>query len=435
MKKNIAVIGAGMGGLQAAYTLAKAGCDVTVYEKSDREHLCHDQIDVCEVKLFTDLDIPVPEGSKKSTPCYFVGPNTDKSILLNINEDDRDWSIERRTFGKERTAACEEAGVKFEFGKAVDSLIFEKDAVKGIKIGKKEVLADLVIDASGCNSPFRAEFNGKGGITAKPGSDEIFNVFHSYYEPREGIEYDDKYKFYLKYMGKPGICWCGMEFDGSISTLIGNIGDLTEESYEESFAQLKKDNPIIGDKLIRGGFATSIPVRYPAPIMVSEGYATVGDSAFMTIPLLGNGIANAIRGGQMLAEAIIDDGSVSIYTLWKYQVNYFKKIGALCCFVDFIKRGLISTDNDELTYLFESEIITDEDVDAIFSGHLPNIKPDVIIQKFKKAAKAHGFFGTMLSSALKGAEAMRVAQKIPEDYDVSKVFAWKFKLDSLYKKN
>lgn len=432
MNKKIVVIGAGMGGLQAAFALAKEGNDVTVYEKSDRDHLCHDQIDVCEIKLFTDLDIPVPEGSKKSTPCYFVGPFTDKSILLNIDEEQRDWSIERRTFGRERTVACEEAGVKFEFSKKVDSLIFKNDAVVGIKIGKKQIFADLVIDASGCNSPFRESFGGKKGITGKIKSNEVFNIYHSYYEPREGVQYDDQYKFYLKYLGKPGICWCGMEFDGTISTLIGNIGDLSKESYEESFAQLKIDNPIIGDKLLRGGFATSIPVRYPAPIMVSDGYASVGDSAFMTIPLLGNGIANSIRGGQMLADSIISDDSVCVDTLWKYQVTYFKKIGALCCFVDYIKRGLLATDNEELKFLFDCGIVTNEDVDAIFSGRLPNIKPADLVNRLKNGCKAHSFFGTMVGAAVKGLEAMLVALKIPEKYDASKIYEWKFNLDNMF---
>ena len=433
MVDKIVVAGAGQGGIQAAFALAKAGYDVTVYEKSDREHLCHDQIDVCERKLFTDLDIPVPEGSKVSTPCYFVGPFTDKSLLLDINEEERDWSLERRTFARERVAACEEVGVKFEFGKTAEKLITDLNGIKGVVIDGEEVLASLVIDACGCNSPLRESLGGKFGITAKIKSDEVFNIYHSYYEPKEGVVYDDQYKFYLKYLGKPGICWCGMEIDGSISTLIGNIGDLTEESYEESFAQLKRDNPIISDKLLRGGFATSIPVRYPAPIMVANGYASVGDSAFMTIPLLGNGISNAIRGGQMLAEAIIESDSVAVGDLWKYQVRYFNELGALCCFVDYIKRGLLATDNDELKYLFECGIVTNEDIAGIFSGKLNLISPKDLAGRIADAYRTRGFFGTMASAAVKGFKAMVVAFQIPKEYDASKIFAWKYKLDNLYK--
>ena len=36
MKKNIAIVGAGIGGMSAAYDLARAGHDITIYEAGEQ---------------------------------------------------------------------------------------------------------------------------------------------------------------------------------------------------------------------------------------------------------------------------------------------------------------------------------------------------------------------------------------------------------------
>jgi flavin-dependent dehydrogenase len=77
--------------------------------------------------------------------------------------------------------------------------------------------------------------------------------------------------------------------------------------------------------------------------MVGKGYVAIGDCAFMTTPLVGSGISNSLRAGQILAEEIIKNNSVSIETLWQYQVRYYKEIGAENFFVDCLKRTLLNS--------------------------------------------------------------------------------------------
>ena len=52
---------------------------------------------------------------------------------------------------------------------------------------------------------------------------------------------------------------------------------------------------------------TSIPVRQPLAVMIADGYAAIGDSAFMAIPINGSGIGCSMRAGKMLADAVIAD--------------------------------------------------------------------------------------------------------------------------------
>ena len=42
--------------------------------------------------------------------------------------------------------------------------------------------------------------------------------------------------------------------------------------------------------------------------MVADGYAAIGDSAFMTVPVIGSGIANALKAAKILADAISSIG-------------------------------------------------------------------------------------------------------------------------------
>ncbi|MCR5150021.1 MAG: NAD(P)/FAD-dependent oxidoreductase [Clostridiales bacterium] len=431
---KITVVGAGQGGLQAALLLANAGYDVTVYEKSPRSELGHDQLDAVEPGFFEQMSIPLPAGAKRAVTASFLAPYSDAVLTLNTPEEKENWSIERRIFSLEQVERCEKAGVKFFFETEVKGLVFKRDCVTGIQTDDGEILSDLVIDAGGVYSVCRESFHGRFGITEKPKEDEVFNIVHTYYEPAPGVNLPDTYNYYLKYNGSYGICWCGIEVDGSVSTLIGNIGELKNEEYERLFACLRKDNPIIGEKVLRGGRYTAIPVRYPAPIMVANGYASVGDSAFMTVPIMGNGIASSIRAGQFLAESVIENGDASISTLWKYEVKFFKKYGAVFCFLDILKRGLLETDDDTLKFLFESGIVTNEEIESVLHGRTPSVTLTELKQKVTNLMKIRKSVASVAAAAFKGVMAMTHALNIPQEYDSKSIFVWAYKLDSFFKK-
>lgn len=436
MNKKIAIIGAGHGALYAAKFLAEAGADVTVFEKSEFESISHDRTDCIEAKLFEETALPWSEGSYKGDPCSFIAPFSEKMLYVYTEEKARDITVERKAFAHMLIAHAKEKGAKFEFGKEVESLIVEDLAVKGIVVDGESIYADLVIDASGLMSPFRGQLPNILGITSMPKDDEVFNVYHASYCWKEGVEPPKgkaSWKIYLKYLGKKGISWVNCERENDAAILIGMIGELKENDFEELFAQLKKDNPIIGDTLLRGGQFAPISVRYPASVLVAEGYALIGDSAFMTIPLLGSGLANAIRAGQYLAEEIIKADSVDINALWNYQVKYFKKIGAVSCVVDSVKRALLELDNAELKYIIESGIVTDDDVKAILNGGALNIKPADLIERFKGLVKARGALKTLLKYVSKGVHAASVSMMIPKEYSLLAVNSWSKKLDRIFK--
>ena len=119
--------------------------------------------------------------------------------------------------------------------------------------------------------------------------------------------------------------------------------------------------------------------------------------------------------------------------MWKYQVEYFQRIGAPCCLIDCIKRFLLNADNDELRFLFESEIISNEELSNILNGRFTLISATKLIDKIKKAHKIRGLFGGLFKAALKGLNAMRIAVSVPKEYNTIKIRRWQAKLEDSMK--
>lgn len=431
---KIVIIGAGHGGLQAAKELSKNGFRVTVYEKNPPEKVSYNWRDDVEPTVFEELKIILPDNSRKTGRTSFVAPFSEKPIYMEKEENATEWSIKRNIFVLSLVKSAEEAGAEIKFNTPVESLIIENNEVKGVIIKNEKIFADLVIDSSGIDSSFRKEVAKIFNITEKLDDNEVFTVYRAFVKTATGekLPENHKKKVYLKYLGMPGISWCICEPDGLVNILIGRVGKMHESEFKNALLKLKKSNPVISDEIVMGGEFGRIPVRYPLTKMVGKGYATVGDAAFMTIPLTGSGISNSLRAGQILAEEIIKNNSVSVDTLWAYQVKYYKEIGAEHFFVDYVKRTLLNSNNEDIKYIFESGIITEDDLCNFSSGKGLKFTPYEIIIKLRKCLKKSYFVMTILSALIKGIKAKNRAMKIPQNYDEEKIKLWQTKVEGLF---
>ncbi|MBR3809153.1 MAG: NAD(P)/FAD-dependent oxidoreductase [Clostridia bacterium] len=431
---KIVVIGAGHGGLQAAKELSKNGFEVTVYEKNSPEKVSYDWRDDVEPTVFEELKIILPDNSRKTGRTSFVAPFSEKPFYMENEENANEWSIKRNAFVLLLVKIAQEAGAEIKFNTPVESLIIEDNEVKGVRVNDKKIFSDLVIDSSGIDSVFRKEVAKIFNITEKIDDNDVFTVYRAFVKTvaGENLPKNHKKKVYLKYLGMPGISWCICEPDGLVNILIGRVGELHESEFKNAILKLKKANPFISDEIVMGGKFGRIPVRYPLTKMVGRGYATVGDAAFMTIPITGSGISNSLRAGQILADEIIKNNSVSVETLWRYQVKYYEEIGAEHFFVDYVKRTLLMSDNEDIKYIFESGIITEDDLCNFSSGNGLKLTPQKIIFKLSKCIKKSNFVITLLSALMKGLKAKMWAMKIPQKYDEEKIKLWQMKVEGLF---
>ena len=96
--KNIIIAGAGHGGLVAAALLAKAGFNVTVYEKKQENELGYDQYDSVHLDGFELSGVPIPEAYKvKRTGITFMVPGTDLPPLKQgVSDNTYNVEIDRK---------------------------------------------------------------------------------------------------------------------------------------------------------------------------------------------------------------------------------------------------------------------------------------------------------------------------------------------------
>ncbi len=430
---RIIVAGAGIGGLRAAALLGKGRADVTVYERadsaSDMRYPWHDDV---SPSAFTDSGLELPKDSFIKKDWSFVAPDGSGIRRMHEEESKADYSVWRTRLNAELVEYAEKY-CAVRFGKNVTALTSDNGRVTGVVVDGREEKADLVIDSTGLDSPLK---QGAKSIT-RHSADEVFVVYRAFYEKNfEAPEAEHSNKAYLKHMGESGIAWAIQ--DGElVDVLVGRLGEMSDETLKRALSVLKRENPTIGEKTVMGGGIYRIPVRYPATRMVSDGYAAIGDAAYMTIPMLGSGIASSMAAAKMLSDVVaeaLDAGksaseAASSENLWKYQRRFFTEIGANHCGVDVMKRGVLSFPDDMLGWLLTSSVLTNADVCSLAKGNPIYIGFGEALKKVRTAGI--GKIPALLkvnSMLTRSHRAIRLARRIPERYSAEAIARWEKKL-------
>ncbi len=370
--RKILVAGAGHGGISAAINLARAGYDVTVYEKQKREEMGYDWEDAIELSAFDFAEIERPDESIYIKSHHMAYMSPDGNHILRMPYDKgigRRVHMERKGLTKHLFAQADKAGVKLVFEREIIGPIVEGNRVKGMKIkdGERElaVEGDLLIDAAGLFSPIRRQLPESSGVLKDFEDRNIFNAYRIYFDNTDGTVTDPAYNVTFFHMDKPGISWTITD-EKFVDIIVGKFkmkGELTMKEVEDSIADFRSRYPFIGEKVLRGGEKIeSIPISRMVPKIVYNGYAAVGDSAGMTIPLSGSGLVLSIMGGKYLADCVksIGNGEFSEKNLWKYEYNYFQEQGRNYLLLDVFKNFFTYVTAKDLNYILKKKILTEQ---------------------------------------------------------------------------
>ena len=423
MDRKIIVAGAGHGGIVAAYYLALEGYDVTVYEKGKKGKLGLKQTDSVHLDGFELSGIPVPEDYKVvRTPITFCVPGTDIEPISQVQSDDSyTVEIDRNALYKHLISLAEDAGAKFVYNCEITEPLILGGRVVGIKTNKGDIYADMVIDACGLYSPLRMNLPDFMNITKMPGMHDILHTYRAYFNRLKSAE-EPKFKYEVSLIPGDdcGLMWV-ITHEKTVDVFLGFFKGIDEEKIENCLEILRKDNPHIGQRLLKGGNVVDIPVRQPLAIMVADGYAAVGDSAFMTIPVKGSGIGYAMRAGKLLADCIASDtdGIYDKETLWEYQSKFFEDIGFGACMLAVVKGLFPMLTMDDLEYALGGKLISSEDFsmfgsEAGLGKIITSLKASVIMDKAKKIV---GFpdLRKLISTAAKNVAKMKVVESRYKD--------------------
>ena len=435
--KRIIVAGAGHGGLAAAYNLSQNGYDVTIIERQSRENLGYDWHDTIDMSAFTEAGIPCPDEAMY-TPNYpqvFTNPKATVKIPLPFDEKDG-FMIDRKVLINYLVDCCESVGVKFVFSASVISPLFSTDKIIGLRYRKDgktvSAFSDLVIDAAGMNSPVRKNLPDKCGILKELKEKDVFYVYRVYYENTNGEKLDPPYSVHLFHNNRPGLDWFITEND-RCDILVGKFGSsgkLTQKEIDEGVEDFRKLYPFMGDKIIRGGQSGVIPLRSVLPVIVCDGYAAVGDSAGMTVPLNGCGIVLSMKAGKLLADAVIDagDGEIDAKALWKYQYNYFQLHGKKLLIIAVFKKFFAYISGKNVDFFLEKKILTAKQLS--FRTGLPVDKE--FVATVMKTCWRVWYLSFPLMDVLGSFPVLSlVCAAMPSEYDKKKVLKWAKKYERL----
>ncbi len=423
MDRKIIVAGAGHGGIVAAYYLALEGYDVTVYEKGKKGKLGLKQTDSVHLDGFELSGIPVPEDYKVvRTPITFCVPGTDIEPISQVQSDNSyTVEIDRNALYKHLISLAEDAGAKFVYNCEIKEPLILGGRVVGIRTNKGDIYADMVIDACGLYSPLRMNLPDFMNITKLPGENNVLHTYRAYFNRlKTADEPEFKYEVSLIPGEDCGLMWVITQ-EKTVDVFLGFFKGIDEQKITDCLDVLRKDNPHIGKRLLKGGNIVDIPVRQPLAVMVADGYAAVGDSAFMTIPVKGSGIGYAMRAGKLLADCIASDpdGIYDKETLWEYQSKFFEEIGFGACMLAVVKGLFPMLTMDDLEYALGGKLISSEDFsmfgsEAGLGKIITSLKASVIMDKAKKIV---GFpdLRKLISTAAKNVAKMKVVESRYKD--------------------
>jgi len=427
---TILIAGAGHGGLAAAGILARHGHAVTVFERCPEENLGYDWTDIFNMRCFGEAGIPLPpEGTYHSVPDFtFHNPSHTVSVTAVIPAHLTEMGMERRDLLRHLIGFARESGVTFEFEATVEKPLVEGNRVIGLavkdKTGPRKISADLVIDAAGMDSPVRRQLPDAWGLTGKYRRDQYFTVFRAFYSRTDAAPLSgDPFNVYFFPLGRKSVTWIARE-EGYVDMMCGAFEDTTRERAEELRRSLLPHHPEMCGEIVRGGQVVKIPVRRPVSLMVADGYAAIGDSAGMTVPIIGSGITNCIRAAKMLSDVILSAKDMSTASLWPYQVEYMKKIGAVHACLDPLKTMMLTMGPGTVDFLLERRILDADDMSKARTGReIGFTLPQLALRGLRGA----GHMPTMLKLAGRLAASRKLKRhvmNIPARYDEGAVRSW-----------
>jgi flavin-dependent dehydrogenase len=317
--------------------------------------------------------------------------------------DGAGYMLNRQKLPEVQNERAKKRGVNFEFEINLTGLIYDGDQVVGVEgIDNKtkqpyKKTAKVVIDATGITSMLRNGIKNTTKMEKKIDRRDIESTgrYIMYFENAQEdlTEFDPDYCIiHLDQDIAPG--GYGWVFPKGQNKV--NIGLGVEKSLlEQRNARLKKSdtvsslidqyvarnkamkNPKLSEDPIDKNNAVGnfqVSVRRQNDCLVANGYAVVGDAAWMPKPLDAGGIGPALVAGTIIGKCIveaIESGDVTEKGLWKYNKEFINEYGYKTAGLEVFRRLIQTLTNDQISYGMK-HFLGDLDVEAISKGEHPD---------------------------------------------------------------
>ena len=332
-----------------------------------------------------------PELEHPVSGVYVYSPDRKSKVLF----EGEGYLFNRKLAPRRQVADAKKYGVEFLYDASVEGLLSENGFVTGVE-GKKSDLtpfrftSKLVIDATGSSSILRRRLpipsmiekeidpddvvvTGRYILDFKPAKEDA-----TFFDPSYCIIHLDQF------IAPAGYAWVFPKGKAKVNIGLGvsksglarrNRRFGLNDNLQSLIDKYLVDNPVVKDYTQPSDDANSgntkgnwqVPVRRHNDCMVANGFAVVGDSAWMPRPIDAGGISPSIYGGTILgkvAAQALEAGDVSEGSLWKYNVEYMNTHGYPMASFEVLRRYLQTVTNEQIDYGMK-HFLSEEDVVAI----------------------------------------------------------------------
>jgi digeranylgeranylglycerophospholipid reductase len=291
------------------------------------------------------------------------------------------FMLNRKLLPVRQVEDAKKAGVEFAFEVSLDGLFAEEGWIRGV-VGRNadgspfRKTAKVVIDAAGSATKLRRTIPIASKIEKEIDRDDMESTGRYILEFEQGVEdktwFDPKYALihFDQNLSPGGYCWTFGRGENKANIGLGvqksaldarnaklnrkdSLQDLIDE-YVKSNKAIK--NPVESkapaDKGNTKG-SWQVPVRRHNDCLVANGFAIVGDAAWMPRPIDAGGIGPCIYSSVILGGVIaraLEAGDTSEAGLWSYNVEYMRFYGYQMASFEILRAYLQTLTNEQISY-------------------------------------------------------------------------------------
>lgn len=377
MNNEVIVVGGGSCGSFSAFSAAKAGADVVVYEEHEAIGIpshCPGYLSLSGLKRLGLLPLPKKVVENTFRNAVFYSPyGREFSVRFSSPVT---CAVDRELFDRHVADLAMKTGAEYRLGTRVDSLVLVSGFVKGIVInheGKNETFtSNIVIDAEGVSSSLlkKAEYPTLNRF-------DVVNAVNAEVDKIDDVE-RDTIEVYLGRKYAHGLyAWIIPKRDGT-----AKIGLATKtDNPKECLQKLIHTHPVASNKLRKSKIVKEayhpIPLGGAIPRTYHNGLLIVGDAASQVKPTTGGGVIFGLLcskiAGEVAAKAVVSS-DCSAEFLSQYQCRWKKAIGFEFTVMRYLRLMLNKLSDKEVDKLiglcskFEVGKILEEHGDLDFEG-------------------------------------------------------------------
>ncbi|MDG6900413.1 MAG: NAD(P)/FAD-dependent oxidoreductase [Nitrososphaerota archaeon] len=332
-----------------------------------------------------------PELEHPVQGVYVYSPDRKTKVLF----EGEGYLFNRKVLPRRQVNDAKKYGTEFMFGATAERLLSDGGRITGVSGRRSDgsafsLAAEMVIDATGSSSTLRRFMPIPSMIEKEIDPDDVVGTGRYILDFEPGADQPEFFSpdyciIHLdQFIAPAGYAWVFPKGKKKVNIGLGvshsglarrNRRFGLNDNLQSLIDKYLADNPVIKGYSQPSDDANSgntkgnwqVPVRRHNDCMVANGFAVVGDAAWMPRPIDAGGISPSIYGGTILGKVVaeaLEAGDTGEAGLWKYNVEYMNTHGYPMASFEVLRRYLQTVTDEQINYGMK-HFLSEEDVTAI----------------------------------------------------------------------